>query len=70
MTHPFPENGSMKKEMSEAGQQLALVLPLPQMTARNRRPIRPCSRARAQWWFDQMRRVVDEGADFPLPNRR
>ena len=70
MTNAFPENGSMKKEMSEAGQQLALVLPLSPTTARNRRPIRPCSRARAQWWFDQMRRVVDEGVDFPLPNRR
>jgi hypothetical protein len=28
------------------------------------RNFRPCGRERAAWWFDQMRRIVDTGADF------
>jgi hypothetical protein len=30
------------------------------------RPARACGRDRADWWFDQMRRVVEEGRDFPV----
>jgi hypothetical protein len=30
------------------------------------REVKPCGRARADWWFDQMRRVVEEGRDFPV----
>lgn len=34
--------------------------------ALNRRPLRHRRRPnRARWWFDQMRRVVDEAADYP-----
>ena len=33
---------------------------------RRARPARACGRDRAAWWFDQMRRVVDEGRDFPV----
>ncbi|MSU84693.1 MAG: hypothetical protein EXS21_06205 [Pedosphaera sp.] len=28
------------------------------------RSFRPCGRERADWWFDQMRRIVETGADF------
>ena len=28
------------------------------------RSFRPCGRERAAWWFDQMRRIVETGADF------
>jgi hypothetical protein len=30
---------------------------------RRRRPAIPCRPARARWWFDQMRRVVEQAAD-------
>lgn len=36
---------------------------------RQRRP-RPCGRARAAWWFDEMRRVVDQGRDYPVTGVR
>ena len=51
-------------------QQLAFPLPEMPLVARPKRPIRPCTRARASWWFDQMRRVVDEGLDFRAPGVR
>ena len=36
---------------------------------RGRRPVRPCRVPRARWWFSQMRRVVDQAADWtPAPN--
>lgn len=45
-----------------------LPLEIPAMPARRiprrTRPFRPCGRERAAWWFDQMRRIVDSGADF------
>lgn len=31
---------------------------------RGRRPSRPCRVQRARWWFSQMRRVVDQAADW------
>jgi hypothetical protein len=31
---------------------------------RRNRSFRPCGRERAAWWFDQMRRIVETGADF------
>jgi hypothetical protein len=33
-------------------------------TPRRSRNVRPCGRERAAWWFDQMRRIVETGADF------
>lgn len=36
---------------------------------RSRRPARPCRVPRARWWFSQMRRVVDQAAEWtPAPN--
>lgn len=31
---------------------------------RGRRPARPCRVPRARWWFSQMRRVVDQAAEW------
>ncbi len=45
--------------------QLSLDLPLPQ-TRPTRAPQR-CSQERAEWWFQMMRRVVEEELDYPLP---
>ena len=38
----------------------------PRRGRRRVRAVRPCGRDRADWWFDQMRRIVDEGRDFPV----
>ena len=46
-------------------QQLQLAIPVPQAAAA--RPNRPCTRQRADWWFRQMRRVVEEGLDYRAP---
>ncbi len=45
---------------------------LPASPARVRRAntpagARPCSRKRADWWFDQMRRLVAEGREMDAP---
>ena len=39
------------------------VMPL-RRAPRRVRNFRPCGRERADWWFDQMRRIVETGADF------
>lgn len=64
MSEALPNPRGMKRELNEAEQQLALVLPLPATSMRPKRAARPCTRARARWWFDEMRRIVDEGLDF------
>lgn len=46
----------------QRGNQLDFPLPLPTVPpVRKVTAVRPCSRERAQWWFDQMRLAVDEG---------
>jgi DNA-directed RNA polymerase subunit M/transcription elongation factor TFIIS len=55
--------------------QLDLTLPVPESTPAApstpqrspRRPTRPCSRERAAWWFQQMRRAIEEGTRFDAP---
>lgn len=64
MSDPILKARAMKRELPEAEQQLALILPLPTTAIRRKRLVRPCTRARARWWFDEMRRVVDQGLDF------
>jgi hypothetical protein len=32
---------------------------------KRRRFVKPCRPARAHWWFDQMRRVVEQAAEWP-----
>ena len=39
----------------------ALANPAPRNRNRPFSPRRPCSRERAEWWFNQMRRVVEDG---------
>lgn len=45
--------------------EIQLDFSLANPTPRNRRrpgsPRRACSRERAEWWFNQMRRVVEDG---------
>jgi hypothetical protein len=45
---------------------LPLDMPMPpqRRAPRRVRNFRPCGRERAAWWFDQMRRIVETGADF------
>ena len=52
------------------GSQLDLAMPAPPPAVRRRQVVRPCSRERAAWWFEQMRRAVDEGREIPVPRTR
>lgn len=45
--------------------QLSFNLPLP--PTRPKRTPQRCSQERANWWFQMMRRVVEEELDYPLP---
>ncbi len=72
MSNPVNEDRLMKNQMPAPLSEQQLAFPLPECArpARIKRAMRPCSRARASWWFDQMRRVVDEGLDFRAPGVR
>jgi hypothetical protein len=63
-TESFVRNPpTLRRRRCESQLDFALATP-PLEAASPRRPerlIRPCSRERAQWWFNQMRQVVDEG---------
>ncbi len=52
-------------ERAAKRQQLQLTMPVPPPPAP--RHSRPCNRQRADWWFRQMRRVVEEGLDYRAP---
>jgi hypothetical protein len=52
-------------ERAPRRQQILLTLPV-QPAPAPRQP-RPCNRERADWWFRQMRRVVDQGLDYRAP---
>ncbi len=58
-------DASVGEDLSGETAQLDFDLTLP----RRKRVVRPCSRERAAWWFDLMRRVVDEELEFPSPRR-
>ena len=77
MSHPIGQDVGMKNELpftqpAPSGReirpaQLDFTLPfLPASGRRTSRRQRPCSSERAAWWFDQMRRVVDEGRDVEV----
>ncbi len=70
MTDPLLDTVPMKSGPQDSQPQLALTLPLPPSPGRGRRGHRPCTRARARWWFDEMRRIVEAGLDFPHPGLR
>lgn len=58
---PCPRRrGSARRNIS----QLDLGIPVSSGPARRRIGPPPGSRARAQWWFCQMRQIVAEGRDF------
>ena len=66
MSDPMRQPARMKTdERAPQRQQLNFALPAPPPVA-PRQP-RPCTRARADWWLRQMRRVVDEGLDYRAP---
>ena len=47
-----------------------LEISLPMTAAVRRRERKPCRPARAQWWFERMRRVVDAAPDQPATAMR
>ena len=73
MSEAIPQPPAMNRAHSDLQKTTAtttawLPLDLPaaanRRTNRRQRALRPCGRERAAWWFDQMRRIVDTGADF------
>lgn len=67
MTDPDCKDVAMKRVLRETADQMPLGLPVPVVVSRPARPVRrlrACSPARARWWFDEMRRIVDAGLDF------
>ena len=56
----------MNKSTAETAAWLPLDIPSNPIrrSPRRTRAFRPCGRERAAWWFDQMRRIVETGADF------
>lgn len=54
-------NASPSRRRCDSQLDFVLPTPVPTPPRRFERPARPCSRERAQWWFRQMRQVVDEG---------
>ena len=64
-TQPAP--APSRREIRPAQLDFTLATPPPTTTSRRTsRRQRPCSNERAAWWFDQMRRVVDEGRDVEV----
>jgi hypothetical protein len=61
---------SSRSDMNKSTAATAAWLPLDipsnpiRRSQRRNRSFRPCGRERAAWWFDQMRRIVETGADF------
>lgn len=52
-------------------QQLEITLPASQAVPRCRPHVRRRRPASARWWFDQMRRAVDQAMDWsPAPSAR
>ena len=73
LSHPTPQahrmnspHNALTKTNATMNAWLPLEIPsTPVRRAPRRvRNFRPCGRERAAWWFDQMRRIVDTGADF------
>lgn len=63
MSDPACEDVVMKTVIDKNSQaQLQLVLPA-QMTRHRRASGRPCSQARARWWFDQIRHAIEESSN-------
>lgn len=63
MSDPVVQTAGMKTMISVPPQsQMQLVLPAPP-TPYKRRSSRPCSQARARWWFDQIHRAIESVPD-------
>jgi hypothetical protein len=63
-------SGVRRSPRTACGSQLDLAMPTPPPAVRRRLVVRPCSRERAAWWFEQMRRAVDEGREIPVSRTR
>lgn len=59
MSDPMAHDARMNTTASSPRQQLGLGLG--QGQPHGRRTRRPCSRERALWWFEQMRRAIGDG---------
>lgn len=69
-TAPSAPAGSWRSIRPRRPAQLDFALPAgPAPVRRVKAPAgaRPCSRKRADWWFDQMRRLVAEGREMDAP---
>ena len=73
LSQPNPHTHRMNSSRNDRNQShnaTATWLPLDmpsnsvRRSPRRVRAFRPCGRERAAWWFDQMRRIVETGADF------
>lgn len=70
MSDPVLHNAGMKTMLSmPAESQMQLVLPTPP-TSYKRRSSRPCSQARARWWFDQIHRAIESVPDSDSLTRK
>ena len=63
------DRGMRNESDARSREQLLLEIPRPVIPRSNRRA-RPCSRARAAWWFQQMHAVVDQGVEINAPGVR
>jgi hypothetical protein len=70
MSDPLRQTRRMRNESSSRSrEQLLLDIPRPAPVTTQRRH-RPCSPARAAWWFQQMHQVVDKGIEVNAPGVR
>ncbi len=69
MSNPRRQSRRMRNEASARSKE-QLLLDIPRPAAAGQRRQRPCSPARAAWWFQQMRQVVDKGIEVNAPGVR
>lgn len=70
MSEGTREDAAMRNESNgRPREQLLLEIPRTPAASSPRR-VRPCSQARAAWWFQQMHAVVEKGIEVNAPGVR